>query len=175
MLYPLLVVSLMSSSASSVTMMYHQRATTTFWPLALLTLCAFRVMRGGYAQPQQMYVPLAFTLMLSALGVIGDSDGRREDNLAFLTPLTTLYLLVAIWPKVQEFVLKLNFILVYIAPWQISWGSAFHAFAQPFSVPHTGVICAQATISSILSAPLNPFLGTLTNSHLLGCPKIPLV
>lgn len=63
------------------------------------------------------------------------------------------------WPKVQEFILKINFIFVYIAPWQISWGSAFHAFAQPFSVPHTGLICAQAAISSLLSAPLNPFLG----------------
>lgn len=25
--------------------------------------------------------------------------------------------------------------LTYIAPWQITWGSAFHAFAQPFAVP----------------------------------------
>jgi len=36
---------------------------------------------------------------------------------------------------VYEFMLKLRFILTYIAPWQITWGSAFHAFAQPFSVP----------------------------------------
>lgn len=25
--------------------------------------------------------------------------------------------------------------MTYVAPWQITWGSAFHAFAQPFSVP----------------------------------------
>ena len=31
--------------------------------------------------------------------------------------------------------LKMKFIITYIAPWQITWGSAFHAFAQPFSVP----------------------------------------
>ncbi|KHN86370.1 Protein pecanex, partial [Toxocara canis] len=41
-----------------------------------------------------------------------------------------------------------------------SWGSAFHAFAQPFSVPHTALVCAQTFISSIVSAPLNPFLGS---------------
>ena len=29
----------------------------------------------------------------------------------------------------------MKFIVTYIAPWQITWGSAFHAFAQPFSVP----------------------------------------
>jgi len=27
------------------------------------------------------------------------------------------------------------------APWQISWGSAFHAFMQPFAIPHTGLGC----------------------------------
>uniref|UniRef100_A0A914RT87 Pecanex-like protein n=1 Tax=Parascaris equorum TaxID=6256 RepID=A0A914RT87_PAREQ len=40
------------------------------------------------------------------------------------------------------------------------WGSAFHAFAQPFSVPHTALVCAQTLVSSIVSAPLNPFLGS---------------
>lgn len=35
----------------------------------------------------------------------------------------------------RELLLKFHFILVYIAPWQIAWGSAFHAFAQPFAVP----------------------------------------
>lgn len=49
---------------------------------------------------------------------------------------------------------------IYIVPWQISWGSAFHAFAQPFSIPHTGLILAQAILSSLISAPLNPFLGS---------------
>lgn len=37
--------------------------------------------------------------------------------------------------QMRELLLKLHFILVYIAPWQIAWGSAFHAFAQPFAVP----------------------------------------
>ena len=31
--------------------------------------------------------------------------------------------------------LKMKFVLPYIAPWQVTWGSAFHAFAGPFSVP----------------------------------------
>ena len=34
-----------------------------------------------------------------------------------------------------DLLLKVGFIITYIAPWQITWGSAFHAFAQPFSVP----------------------------------------
>lgn len=47
--------------------------------------------------------------------------------------LTTLFFCVAF--QMRELLLKLHFILVYIAPWQIAWGSAFHAFAQPFAVP----------------------------------------
>ena len=35
----------------------------------------------------------------------------------------------------MELYLKFKFILTYTAPWQILWGSAFHAFAQPVSVP----------------------------------------
>lgn len=42
---------------------------------------------------------------------------------------------VSVSTQMRELLLKLHFILVYIAPWQIAWGSAFHAFAQPFAVP----------------------------------------
>jgi hypothetical protein len=54
---------------------------------------------------------------------------------------------------------QLQFVVTYIAPWQITWGSAFHAFAQPFSVPHSAMLFLQTGISAILSTPLNPFLG----------------
>jgi len=47
--------------------------------------------------------------------------------------------------------LKLRFILTYIAPWQITWGSAFHAFAQPFSVPRIlSVHCCSCYIFACL-------------------------
>lgn len=49
--------------------------------------------------------------------------------------------------------------VTYIAPWQITWGSAFHAFAQPFSVPHSAMLFLQTAISAVFSTPLNPFLG----------------
>lgn len=37
--------------------------------------------------------------------------------------------------QLWELLYKLQFVYTYIAPWQITWGSAFHAFAQPFAVP----------------------------------------
>ncbi len=62
-------------------------------------------------------------------------------------------------PLIYLITLQLQFIVTYIAPWQITWGSAFHAFAQPFSVPHSAMLFLQAGISALLSTPLNPFLG----------------
>jgi hypothetical protein len=50
----------------------------------------------------------------------------------FFNNLSILYFSIIMWNKVQEIILKLNFIFFYVAPWQTQWGSAFHAFAQPF-------------------------------------------
>lgn len=51
---------------------------------------------------------------------------------AFLTWLIYIYS----WDsQMWDLLYKLRFVLTYIAPWQITWGSAFHAFAQPFAVP----------------------------------------
>jgi len=50
--------------------------------------------------------------------------------------------------------------MVYISPWQMSWGSTFHAFAQPFAVPHSAIMLVQALIVSLLQAPFVPFLGS---------------
>lgn len=41
--------------------------------------------------------------------------------------------------QLWDLLYKLRFVLTYIAPWQITWGSAFHAFAQPFAVPRIPV------------------------------------
>lgn len=46
-----------------------------------------------------------------------------------------------------ELFYKLHFVYTYIAPWQITWGSAFHAFAQPFAVPrilHKHLYCVMS-------------------------------
>uniref|UniRef100_F6RDT4 Pecanex-like protein n=1 Tax=Monodelphis domestica TaxID=13616 RepID=F6RDT4_MONDO len=42
----------------------------------------------------------------------------------------------------------------------ITWGSVFHAFAQPFAVPHSAMLFVQALLSALFSTPLNPLLGS---------------
>ena len=82
------------------------------------------------------------------------------------TFIVDYFFLSIVYYKSVEFLLKVQFIITYIAPWQITWGSAFHAFAQPFSVPHSAMLFAQAAISSAFSAPLSPFLGHLITTNL---------
>ncbi|KAM3719263.1 Pecanex-like protein [Dirofilaria immitis] len=139
-LYPLLVISTVTSNK---------------WTLHpyFIALFALRILRSAFSQPQLMFLPLAFSFLLTKADLAKHSDIDRYFPLFF-------YLAALFWPKVLEFSLKINFILAYVAPWQISWGSAFHAFAQPFSVPHTALSCFQTMLSSIISAPLNPFLGS---------------
>lgn len=47
--------------------------------------------------------------------------------------------------QMWDLLYKLRFVLTYIAPWQITWGSAFHAFAQPFAVPRILYQCYSHT------------------------------
>lgn len=139
-LFPLLVVSTISVNC---------------WALhpCFLALFGMRLLRSGFSQPQLLYVPLGFSILLTKF------DLAAFKGIENYFPLI-LFISAILWPKIIELALKLNFILAYVAPWQISWGSAFHAFAQPFSVPHTALICVQTLISSVVSAPLNPFLGS---------------
>lgn len=110
----------------------------------------------------------------------------RDFTTASETFLVDYFIVAIIYKKISEFLLKvsirfsqqkisefhfnyhifqLQFIVTYIAPWQITWGSAFHAFAQPFSVPHSAMLFLQAGISALLSTPLNPFLGEFQSQN----------
>ncbi|KAL2306255.1 hypothetical protein Nmel_004171, partial [Mimus melanotis] len=62
-----------------------------------------------------------------------------------------------LWDLLQ----KLQFIMTYIAPWQIAWGSSFHVFAQLFAIPHSAMLFFQTLATSVFSTPLSPFLGSV--------------
>jgi hypothetical protein len=142
-IYPLLIVG-------CITYFGEQLSNSSIITLAL-PFVGLRLLRGAFCQPQLLYLPLVTALLLTSVDL-------RQFQFDSYFPFI-FYILVVIWPKMVELMLKMEFVIAYIAPWQISWGSAFHAFAQPFSVPHSAFIWIQAIISSIISAPLNPFLG----------------
>ncbi|XP_076061039.1 pecanex isoform X2 [Oratosquilla oratoria] len=116
----------------------------------MTVVCGLKCFRSVYSQPQHQYLILAFTKLFFKW------DMRNLSQ----TFIVDYFFMSIIFSKVFEFVLKVKFIVTYIAPWQITWGSAFHAFAQPFSVPHSAMLFMQAVVSAILSTPLNPILGS---------------
>ncbi|KAI6242853.1 Pecanex-like protein [Aphelenchoides fujianensis] len=136
--WPLLVISLTTSYAWTFPLL-------PAWATALF---AFRLIRGAYSNPQMMWLPLgiAFCLCKWIFGNLQWDVGAEKPTLLPLdrfglqnvSPLVVVYFCILVWPKIREFELKMNFIMILNAPWQIAWGSALHAFAQPFSVPHSG-------------------------------------
>ncbi|ODM97119.1 Pecanex-like protein 1 [Orchesella cincta] len=116
----------------------------------LIVVTGLKAFRMSFSDPSKHYLILFFTVLFFNF----DWEGYSEQF------LVDFFFMSIGFHKVYELWLKLQFVITYIAPWQITWGSAFHAFAQPFSVPHSAMLFLQALVSSILSAPLNPFLGS---------------
>ena len=115
-----------------------------------MVVCALKCIRSTFNDSNSNFSTLLFTQLLFQF----DLAGLREPFL-----LNFFFMRIA-HSKLIELMLKLQFVITYIAPWQITWGSAFHAFAQPFSVPHSGLLFAQALLASLISAPLQPLLGS---------------
>lgn len=116
----------------------------------LIVVTGLKAFRTSFSDPSKHYLIVFFTVLFFNF----DWEGYSEQF------LVDFFFMSIAFQKVFELWLKLQFVITYIAPWQITWGSAFHAFAQPFSVPHSAMLFLQALVSSILSAPLNPFLGS---------------
>ena len=122
-----------------------------FWVGSLfVVLTGFKAIRSSLNDSSHNYIILIFAYLLFEF----DLKSYREAFLLNYFVSSILY-----W-KVSELLLKMKFVVTYVAPWQITWGSAFHAFAQPFSVPHSAMLVVQAIVSSLLSSPLQPVLGS---------------
>ncbi|EDV23694.1 uncharacterized protein TRIADDRAFT_26875, partial [Trichoplax adhaerens] len=116
----------------------------------ILTITGIKAFRSSFCRPAHQYLTLIFTVLCF------NYDLRKYSE-TFMIDFFFMGLAVS---KIYELVLRMKFVLSYISPWQIAWGSAFHAFAQPFSAPHSAMLFLQTIISAVLSAPLNPFLGS---------------
>ncbi|CAG9123011.1 unnamed protein product [Plutella xylostella] len=119
---------------------------------ALLSVAACKCLRNAYSEPDNQYLVLIFTLLVFKQDL---ASYRLSETL-----LLDMALMAIVTNKLYDLLLKIQFVVTYIAPWQITWGSAFHAFAQPFSVPHSAMLFLQAFVSALLSSPLTPALGS---------------
>ncbi|XP_008137109.2 pecanex-like protein 1 isoform X4 [Eptesicus fuscus] len=146
-IYPLIVLNELSSSAETIA---SPKKLDTELGALMITIAGLKLLRSSFSSPTYQYVTVVFTVLFFRI----DYEAFSE------TMLLDLFFMSILFNKLWELLYKLQFVYTYIAPWQITWGSAFHAFAQPFAVPHSAMLFVQAAVSAFFSTPLNPFLGS---------------
>jgi len=88
----------------------------------ILVIAGLKALRTSFSDPSKHYLIILFTILFFTF----DWDTYSE------TFLVDFFFISIVFHRIYELWLKLQFVITYIAPWQITWGSAFHAFAQPF-------------------------------------------
>lgn len=146
LIYPIFWINTISNDSQSIKDLYGQH----IGPL-ILVIISLKLVRSSFNDSSPNYITIIFSYLFF------NYDVYRQNHRIFAI---NYFVFSILHIKIHELLLKLQFIYIYIAPWQIPWGSAFHAFAQPFSVPHSALLFSQAILSSILSAPLQPILGS---------------
>uniref|UniRef100_A0A6B2E6G3 Pecanex-like protein n=1 Tax=Phlebotomus kandelakii TaxID=1109342 RepID=A0A6B2E6G3_9DIPT len=144
-LYPIVFLSALTSDSMRIVSKFGLSLGAMF-----VVICGLKCVRSSFSDPASQYLILIFSVLFFRLDYMASSE----------TFLINYFFISILYKKTCDFLLKVQFIVTYIAPWQITWGSAFHAFAQPFSVPHSAMLFLQAGVSALLSTPLNPFLGS---------------
>ncbi|XP_056022403.1 pecanex-like protein 1 isoform X2 [Ostrea edulis] len=144
-LYPAIILCALTQSTTDIICKFG-----VYVGPVILVLCAVKLLRFAFCNTSKQYLIITFTVLFFKY------DYRNASE----TFLVDYFIVSILLSKFCDLMLKMKFIITYIAPWQITWGSAFHAFAQPFSVPHSAMLFVQAAVSSFFSTPLNPFLGS---------------
>ncbi|XP_073494995.1 pecanex-like protein 1 isoform X4 [Phyllobates terribilis] len=146
-IYPLIVLNELSNGAKDIGSPKKLGAEVG---ALLITIAGMKLLRSSYSSPTCQYATFIFTVLFFTFDYKDCSEKLLLD----------LFFMSILFSKLWELFYKLRFVYTYIAPWQITWGSAFHAFAQPFAVPHSAMLFVQAVVSALFSTPLNPFLGS---------------
>uniref|UniRef100_UPI003AAB9D34 pecanex-like protein 2 isoform X1 n=1 Tax=Centroberyx gerrardi TaxID=166262 RepID=UPI003AAB9D34 len=145
--YPAIVLSALTNDGFALS---HRKKLGIHCDVFLTTVAGLKLLRSSFCDPSLQFLTLLFTLVFFHFDCPHASESFLLD----------FFLMSIVFHKMRELLLKLHFILVYIAPWQIAWGSAFHAFAQPFAVPHSAMLLLQTLLTTIFYTPLAPFLGS---------------
>uniref|UniRef100_A0A3Q0R3U4 Pecanex-like protein n=1 Tax=Amphilophus citrinellus TaxID=61819 RepID=A0A3Q0R3U4_AMPCI len=147
-IYPAVVLNSLTTEARAVGQ--NHKDLDIYSRALFISVAGMKLLRSSFCTPSQQYVTLCFTTLFFHYDYPHFSE----------TFLIDYYFMSVLFSKMWDLLYKLRFVLTYIAPWQITWGSAFHAFAQPFAVPHSAVLFVEAIFSAIFSTPLNPVLGS---------------
>ena len=149
----LLILSATTLSSDKLLTKYILVDQYGFVSCLMITVFALKLLRNSFCEPSKQY----YLYLLAYLFNKFDASTKLENN---ETILFNLFIISIFLPKFIDFLHKIEFIYVYTAPWQLPWGSAFHAFAQPLSAPHTSLLLLQTVISTLIGAPLMPLMGS---------------
>nr|XP_015218005.1 PREDICTED: pecanex-like protein 2 isoform X2 [Lepisosteus oculatus] len=147
LIYPAIILSALINDGFCLS---HRKKLGTHCDVLLMTVAGMKLLRSSFCHPSFQCVTLIFTLLFF----------KYDYSWASETFLLDFFLMSIVFHKLRDLLYKLHFVLVYVAPWQISWGSAFHAVAQPFAVPHSAMLLLQTLVTSLFYIPLSPFLGS---------------
>ncbi|KFO34235.1 Pecanex-like protein 2 [Fukomys damarensis] len=150
-LYPAIILNALTIDAFSIS---NYRRLGTHWDIFLMIIAGMKLLRTSFCNPVHQFINLSFT-------VIFFHFDYKDLSESFLLDFFML----------GDLLHKLQFVLAYVAPWQMAWGSSFHVFAQLFAIPHilsTSVFspcsdsCFMDTVATaVFSTPLSPFLGSV--------------
>lgn len=143
-LYIILVMASISPAAELAASKYHPG-----FAIFLVSVVTIRIMRGAFTDASRMWMAIALQILIFSI----DMPHRSE------TLLVDTFVLCWIILKIDELILKLNFVIVYSTP-PLSWGSIYHIVLPIFSIPHLAFSVAQLIVSVAFSAPIYPITGS---------------
>lgn len=153
MLNVLVVLSALTLSSEPILAKYKAIDGSGLVACVLMTIMAVKLLRWSFCEPSVQYGVYAVAYLFNKFD--SWSVGKASEPI-----LVDLFVASFVVPKLVEFVERVSFVYVYTAPWQLPWGSAFHAFAQPLAAPHTSLLMVQAVVSALVGAPLMPLMGS---------------
>ncbi|NXA48062.1 PCX2 protein, partial [Nothocercus julius] len=167
-LYPAIILNALTIDAFSIS---KYKKLGAHCDIILITVAGMKLLRSSFCNPINQFVTLSFTVIFFQFDYKDISENFLMD----------FFMMSILWDLLQ----KLQFIMTYIAPWQIAWGSSFHVFAQLFAIPHilykfiflysqiplpvctkislwySAMLFFQTLATSAFSTPLSPFLGSV--------------
>ncbi|XP_054836140.1 pecanex-like protein 2 [Eublepharis macularius] len=147
-LYPAIILNALTNDAFSIS---KYKRLTPHCDIFLITIAGMKLLRCSFCNPIHQFVTLSFTVIFFQFDYQDISENFLLD----------FFVMSIVFNKLWDLLQKLQFIMTYIAPWQIAWGSSFHVFAQLFAIPHSAMLFFQTLATAVFSTPLSPFLGSV--------------
>uniref|UniRef100_A0A674K6U4 Pecanex-like protein n=1 Tax=Terrapene triunguis TaxID=2587831 RepID=A0A674K6U4_9SAUR len=163
-LYPAIILNALTIDAFSIS---KYKRLGTHCDIFLITIAGMKLLRSSFCNPVHQFVTLSFTVIFFQFDYRDISENFLLD----------FFMMSIVFHKLWDLLQKLQFVMTYIAPWQIAWGSSFHVFAQLFSIPHilyrffvfySAMLFFQTLATSIFSTPLSPFLGISSHKGMVS-------